>query len=79
MRYGKKPHEDDISMEQAVMCLEAELRRPVGWGRCCVDAMNDSSVSTMPVMFVAGQRGEEVPLNLETSWISRVLHTLRWK
>jgi len=21
-RYGKKPHEDELSMEQAIMCLE---------------------------------------------------------
>ena len=28
------------------------------------DAMPDSSVSTTPVLFIAGQRGEEVPLDL---------------
>jgi len=66
-RYGKKPHEDEISMEQAVMCLEAELGRPDSEKKRldADDAMNDSSVSATPVMFVAGQRGEEVPLDLD--------------
>ncbi|PPQ75652.1 hypothetical protein CVT25_004688 [Psilocybe cyanescens] len=27
-RYGKRPHEDEISIEQAVMCLEEALGRP---------------------------------------------------
>jgi phosphatidylserine decarboxylase len=66
-RYGKKPHEDEISIEQAVMCLEAELGRPDSERKRldADDAMNDSSVSATPVMFVAGQRGEEVPLDLD--------------
>jgi len=65
--YGKKPHEDEISMEQAVMFLEAELGRPDSEKKRldADDAMNDSSVSATPVMFVAGQRGEEVPLDLD--------------
>jgi len=65
--YSKKPHEDEISMEQAVMCLEAELGRPDSEKKRldADDAMNDSSVSTTPVMFVAGQCGEEVPLDLD--------------
>ena len=55
--HGKKPHEDEISMEQAVMCLEAELGRPDSENKRldADDAMNDSSVSATPVMFVAGQ------------------------
>ena len=66
-RFGKKPHEDEISIEQAVMCLEAELGRPDSERKRldADDAMNDSSVSATPVMFVAGQRGEEVPLDLD--------------
>ncbi|KIM40811.1 hypothetical protein M413DRAFT_446183 [Hebeloma cylindrosporum] len=66
-RYGKKPHEDEISIEQAVMCLEAELGRPDSEKKRldADDAMNDSSISATPVMFVAGQRGEEVPLDLD--------------
>ena len=66
-RYGKKPHEDEISMEQAVMCLKAELGRPDSEKKRldADDAMNNLSVSTTPVMFVAGQCGEEVPLDLD--------------
>ena len=80
-RYGRKPHEDEISIEQAVMCLEAELGRPDSEKKRldADDAMNDSSVSATPVVFVAGQRGEEALLDLETSWISRVLHMSHWK
>jgi len=29
-RCGKKPHEDEIGIEQVVMCLEAELGKPDG-------------------------------------------------
>ena len=49
------------------MCLEAELGRPDSEKKRldADDAMNDSSVSATPVMFVAGQRGEEVPLDLD--------------
>jgi phosphatidylserine decarboxylase len=66
-RYGKKPHEDEISIEQAVMCLEAELGRPDSEKKRldADDAMPDSSVSATPVMFVAGQRGEELALDLD--------------
>jgi phosphatidylserine decarboxylase len=48
-------------------CLEAELGRPDSEKKRldADDAMNDSSVSATPVMFVTGQRGEEVPLNLD--------------
>jgi phosphatidylserine decarboxylase len=62
-RYGENSHEDEISIEQAVMCLEAELGRPDSEKKRLDmdDAMNDSSVSAAPVMFVTGCRGEEVP------------------
>ena len=41
------------------MCLEAELGRSDSEKRLDMDdAMNNSSVSATPVMFVTGQRGE---------------------
>ena len=63
-RYSKNPHEDEISIKEAVVCLEAELGRPNS--RLDMNnTMNDSRVSALPVMFVAGRRGEEVPLDLD--------------
>lgn len=58
------------------MCLEAELGRPDSEKKRldADDAMNNSSVSTTPVMFVAGQRGEEVPLDLDKLDFSGPLH-----
>jgi len=49
------------------MCLEAELGRLDSERKRLdtEDAMNDSRVSVTPVMFVTGQRGEEVPLDLD--------------
>jgi phosphatidylserine decarboxylase len=66
-RYGKKPHEDEISIEQAIMCLEAELGRLDSEKKRldADDAMPHSSVSATPVMFVAGQRREELLLDLD--------------
>ena len=75
-RYGKNPHEDEISIEQAVMCLETELGRPDSEKKRLDtdDSMQDSSVSATPVMFVAGQRGEEVPLDLDKLDFSGPVH-----
>jgi len=49
------------------MSLEAELGRPDSEKKRldADDAKDDSRVSATPVMFVAGQRGEEVPLGLD--------------
>jgi phosphatidylserine decarboxylase len=49
------------------MCLEAEFGRPdrEKKGLDADDAINDSSVNALPVMFIAGQHGEEVPLDLD--------------
>ena len=54
-RYGKNLHEDEISIEQAIMCLETELGRPDSEKkRLDTDnTMHDSSVSATPVMFAA--------------------------
>jgi len=65
-RYGKKSREDEISIVQAVMCLEAELGRPdIKKKRLDANDTMDSSASATHVMFVAGQRGEEVALVLD--------------
>jgi phosphatidylserine decarboxylase len=75
-RYGKKPHEDEITIEQPVVCLETELGRPDSERKRLNvdDAMNDSSVSVTPVMFLAAQRGKEVPLDLDKLDFSGPLH-----
>ena len=54
-RYGKNPHKNEISIE-AVMCLEAKLGRPDSEDKRLDtdDAMHESSVSAILVMFVAG-------------------------
>ena len=75
-RYGKSPHEDEISTEQAVMYLEAELGRlDSEKKRLDTDnAMHHLSVSATPVAFVARRRGEEVPLDLDKLDFSGPVH-----
>ncbi|KAJ3497878.1 hypothetical protein NLJ89_g10292 [Agrocybe chaxingu] len=63
-RYGKKPHEDEISIEQAVLCLETELGRPASERKRIDDDMNnDSSVSATPLLLVSDGKGKALDLD----------------
>ncbi|PPQ93553.1 hypothetical protein CVT25_005520, partial [Psilocybe cyanescens] len=77
-RYGKRPHEDEISIEQAVMCLEEELGRPEGEKKRVGGSGDageggdgdggDGELSTSavtPVVGALGPRGEELALELD--------------
>ncbi|KAF8957740.1 phosphatidylserine decarboxylase-domain-containing protein [Flammula alnicola] len=66
-RYGKKAHEDEITVEQAVQCLETELGRPDSEKKRvdADDGLPDTSLSATPVLMVAGQKGEELQLQLD--------------
>ena len=65
-RFNKNPKEDELTIDEAVMCLEAELGRPVEEKRRLDEDTKegeDGSVSATPVMMVAGEKGEEVQLD----------------
>ncbi|KDR72276.1 hypothetical protein GALMADRAFT_1343907 [Galerina marginata CBS 339.88] len=64
-RYGKTPPDEEITIDQAVICLEEELGRPDEEKKRvdADDALADSlSVSATPVMMVADSKGGEVQL-----------------
>jgi len=64
-RFDKKPHQDDITIDQAIQCLEAELGRPDSEKKRLDvdDGMPDSSVSATPMISVTGDRGQELQLD----------------
>ena len=60
-RFGKNPNTDELTFDEAILCLENELNRPESEKRVLdVGDDPDSSVSATPVLGVLGSRGEEV-------------------
>ncbi|PPQ82724.1 hypothetical protein CVT25_009350 [Psilocybe cyanescens] len=72
-RYGKRPLEDEISIEQAVMCLEQDLGHPEDEKQHFSRSRDaregeDEEISTSAVLSIVGAlgpQGEEVALELE--------------
>lgn len=64
-RFNKKAHHDDITIDQAIQCLEAELGRPESEKKRLDvdDGLPDSSVSATPVMSITGDKGQELQLD----------------
>lgn len=65
-RFGKKPHEDELRLEEVIQCLETELGRPDSEKkRVDVEDPADSSTSVLatPVLMVADGVGR--PLELD--------------
>lgn len=64
-RFDKKPHHDDITIDQAIQCLEAELGRPESEKKRLDDddGLPDSSVSATPVLSITDDRGQELQLD----------------
>ena len=63
-RFGKRPHHDDITIDQAIQCLETELGRPSSEKKRLDndDGLPDSSVAT-PVFSLADHTGQELKLD----------------
>ncbi|KAF8160416.1 hypothetical protein BJ912DRAFT_1035445 [Pholiota molesta] len=66
-RYGKNPHEDELTMDEAVACLETELGRPDSEKKRLDvdDNMPDTSITATPVLSVTGGTGEPFSLALD--------------
>ena len=64
-RFDKNAQHDEITIEQAILCLEAELGRPESEKkRLDLDHdLPDSSVSATPLLSVADYRGQELTLD----------------
>ncbi|KAF8808440.1 hypothetical protein BYT27DRAFT_7188951 [Phlegmacium glaucopus] len=64
-RFDKKAHQDEITIDQAIQCLETELGRPDSEKKRLDvdDGLPDTSVSGTPVLSVAGDRGQELQLD----------------
>ncbi|KAF9443222.1 hypothetical protein P691DRAFT_779000 [Macrolepiota fuliginosa MF-IS2] len=64
-RFGKKAHEDELSFEEATLCLEEELNRPEDQKRRldAEDTGVDSSVSATPVLQISDRTGNVLELD----------------
>jgi len=64
-RFDKKAHHDDITIDQAIHCLEAELGRPDSEKKRLDvdDGLPDSSVSGTPLLSAADNRGQQLKLD----------------
>lgn len=64
-RHGKKPHEDDLTVAEAIQCLETELGRPDSEKKRldADDSLPDTSVSATPIMMAADGKGQELALD----------------
>lgn len=63
-RFGKNPDEGEISIDQAVQCLEAELGRPDSEKKHIdVDESQDTSISATPLLMASGPKGENIDLD----------------
>ena len=64
-RFDKKAHHDDLTIDQAIQCLEAELGRPESEKKRldADDGLPDSSVSATPVLSIMGDKGQELQLD----------------
>jgi len=63
-RFGKKPEEEEISIDQVVQCLEAELGRPESEKKHIdIDESQDTSVTATPLLLASGPKGENIDLD----------------
>jgi phosphatidylserine decarboxylase len=64
-RFDKKAHHDDITIGQAIQCLEAELGRPESEKKRldADDGLPESSGNATPVLSITGDRGQELQLD----------------
>ena len=73
-RFGKNPDDGEISIDQAVQCLEAELGRPDSEKKSIdVGDSQDTSISATPLLLASGPKGEKIDLdNLDFSGPSHI-------
>ena len=63
-QFGKNADEEEISIDQAVQCLEKELGRPDSEKQHIdVDESQDTSVSATPLLLASGPKGERIDLD----------------
>jgi phosphatidylserine decarboxylase len=64
-RFDKAHHDDIITIDQPIQCLEAELGRPESEKKSLDvdDGLPDSSVSATPVLSITGDKGQELQLD----------------
>ncbi|KJA25211.1 hypothetical protein HYPSUDRAFT_214202 [Hypholoma sublateritium FD-334 SS-4] len=76
MRYGKDPHRDELTFDEAVACLEETLGRPDSEKKRldADDGTPDPSISVTPVLSASGARGEELRVDLAELDFSGVPH-----
>jgi phosphatidylserine decarboxylase len=66
MRFGKEPRRDELTFDEAVQCLEAELERPMSEKRRIgEDEAESEGVGTPMIISRGGSGGAEVALELE--------------
>ncbi|KAK0446101.1 phosphatidylserine decarboxylase-domain-containing protein [Armillaria borealis] len=64
-RFNKNSHTDELTIAEAIQCLEAELGRPDSEKKRldADDALLDSSVSATPMIMMSDREGNELPLD----------------
>jgi len=63
-RFGKKPDEEELSIDQVVQCLEEELGRLESEKKHIdIDESQDTSVMATPLLLASGPRGENLDLD----------------
>jgi phosphatidylserine decarboxylase len=62
-RYGKQAHEDELSFNETILCLEEELNRPEDQKRRLDEDTGDSSVDATPVLQFADRTGNVLRLD----------------
>lgn len=64
-RFGKKAHEDELTFEEAILCLEEELNRPEDQKKRldAEDLSADTSLSATPVLQVTDRKGNVLELD----------------
>lgn len=63
-RYGKNPNEDELTVDQVVLCLEEELGRPDSEKKHLnVDESRETSVIATPLLLASDPKGEIINLD----------------
>jgi phosphatidylserine decarboxylase len=62
-RYGRKAHEDELSFNETILCLEEELNRPEDQKRRLDEDTGDSSADATPVLQFADRTGNILQLD----------------
>ena len=68
VRYGKNSEEDELTMDEAIQCLETELCRPLSEKKrldVSEEGQNANDVSAAPVWSVVDKLGQELHMALE--------------